>query len=89
MRIRKDVNMESMLRLDTNNYNDEMEYRLSIGDINREDLLDFLADGYLSVKQFIALSSYADYLEGIDDPDFTEAEVDAKLTNHIVNKKED
>lgn len=81
--------MESMLRLDTRNYNDEMEYRLSIGDINREDLLDFLADGYLNVKQFIALSSYADYLEDIEDPDFTEAEVDAKLTDHILNKKED
>lgn len=55
--------MDYNCRLDPNNYNDEMYKHIDDGDINREDLIDFLSEGYISVKQFI------DYVEygGFDD----------------------
>lgn len=60
------MNIEPMdynSRLDTNNYDDEIKFHIDNSDLNREDLIDFLSENRISVKQFI------DYIEygGFDD----------------------
>lgn len=55
---------DNFLRLDANNYDDEMISHLGNGDINSQDLLDFLSEGYISAQQFVKYLSYAnDYIE--------------------------
>lgn len=56
-----------ILRLDINNYDDEIYKRIDDGDINREDLIDFLAERYISINQFIDYIERIDYIEGISD----------------------
>ena len=51
-------------RLDTNNFDDEMKYRLANEEILREDLLDLLSDGFITTKQFVEYNEYCDYMEG-------------------------
>lgn len=51
-------------RLDTNNFDDEMKYRLANEEILREDLLDLLSDGFITPKQFVEYNEYCDYMEG-------------------------
>lgn len=55
--------MDYSCRLDTNNFDDEIKYRLTNGDINRADLIDFLADGFITSQQFLYYIDYLDYLE--------------------------
>ena len=58
------MNIEPMdynSRLDTNNYDDEIKYRIDNGDLNREDLIDFLSEDRISVKQFIDYIEYGGF----------------------------
>lgn len=41
----------------------ELEDKLNNKAINKQDLIDFLSDGYINVKQFIDAVRYADVLE--------------------------
>lgn len=52
---------ENFLRLDTNNYDDEIKYYIDNGDLNREDLIDFLSENRISVKQFIDYIEYGGF----------------------------
>lgn len=52
---------ENFLRLDTNNYDDEIKYHIDNGDLNREDLIDFLSEDRISVKQFIDYIEYGGF----------------------------
>lgn len=54
---------DNFLRLDTNNYDDEIKFHIDNGDLNREDLIDFLSEDRISVKQFIDYIQYG----GFDD----------------------
>lgn len=56
--------MEYNLQFDPQNYDDEMEFRLTQGDINKEDLIDFLSEEYISPEQFVKYIQYLDYLGG-------------------------
>lgn len=58
--------MDYNLRLDNNNFDDEIKFRLSNEDINREDLLDFLSEGFITVQQFVDYIDFLDYMEGDD-----------------------
>lgn len=63
------MNIEPMdynSRLDNNNFDDEIKFRLSNEDINREDLLDFLSEGFITVQQFVDYIDFLDYMEGDD-----------------------
>lgn len=63
------MNIEPMdynSRLDNNNFYDEIKFRLSNEDINREDLLDFLSEGFITVQQFVDYIDFLDYMEGDD-----------------------
>lgn len=51
-------------RLDLNNFDDELKYRLANEEILREDLLDLLSDGFITPKQFVEYNEYCDYMEG-------------------------
>lgn len=58
------MNIEPMdynSRLDTNNYDDEIKYHIDNGDLNREDLIDFLSENRISVKQFIDYVEYGGF----------------------------
>lgn len=48
-------------RLDTRNYDDEIKYHIDNGDLNREDLIDFLSEDRISVKQFIDYIEYGGF----------------------------
>lgn len=52
---------DNFLRLDTNNYDDEIKYHIDNGDLNREDLIDFLSENRISVKQFIDYIEYGGF----------------------------
>lgn len=54
--------MNTKLRPKTNSYLDEMKYRLANGYINKDDLLDFLVEGFIDIKQFTTLINYAHHL---------------------------
>lgn len=41
----------------------ELQDKLNNKAINKQDLIDFLSDGYINVKQFIEAVRYADVLE--------------------------
>lgn len=58
---------DNLLRLDVNNYDDEIYKRIDDGDINRQDLIDFLAEGYIGVHQFIDYIERIDFIEGVED----------------------
>lgn len=45
----------------------ELQDKLSNKAINKQDLIDFLSDGYINVKQFIEAVRYADVLEEKED----------------------
>lgn len=58
------MNIEPMdynSRLDTNNYDEEIKYHIDKGDLNREDLIDFLSENRISVKQFIDYIEYGGF----------------------------
>lgn len=52
---------DNFLRLDTNNYDDEIKYHIDNGDLNREDLIDFLSENRISVRQFIDYIEYGGF----------------------------
>lgn len=45
------------------NVETELQDKLDNKAINKQDLIDFLSDGYINVKQFIEAVRYADVLE--------------------------
>lgn len=45
----------------------ELQDKLNNKAINRQDLIDFLSEGYINVKQFIEAVRYADVLEEKED----------------------
>lgn len=45
----------------------ELQDKLNKRAINKQDLVDFLSDGYINVKQFIEAVRYADVLEEKED----------------------
>lgn len=45
----------------------ELQDKLNNKTINKQDLIDFLSDGYINVKQFIEAVRYADVLEEKED----------------------
>ena len=45
----------------------ELQDKLNKRAINKQDLIDFLSDGYINVKQFIEAVRYADVLEEKED----------------------
>lgn len=51
-------------RLDPNNFDDEMEFRLANEDILREDLKDLWYNGFISEEQYIRYNEFCDYMEG-------------------------
>lgn len=58
------MNIEPMdynSRLDINNYDDEIKYHIDNGDLNRNDLIDFLSEDRISVKQFIDYIEYGGF----------------------------
>lgn len=56
--------MDYNCRLDINNFNDEIKFRLFQEQINRADLIDFLSEGFITSQQFVDYIDYLDYLEG-------------------------
>ena len=54
---------DNFLRLDVNNYDDEIKYHIDNGDLNREDLIDFLLENRISVRQFIDYVEYGGFNE--------------------------
>lgn len=58
------MNIEPMdynSRLDTRNYDDEIKYHIDSGDLNSQDLIDFLSEDRISVKQFIDYIEYGGF----------------------------
>lgn len=49
------------------NVETELQDKLNNKAINKQDLIDFLSDGYINVKQFIEAVKYADVLEEKED----------------------
>lgn len=49
------------------NVETELQDKLNNKAINKQDLIDFLSDGYINVKQFIEAVRYADVLEEMED----------------------
>lgn len=45
----------------------ELQDKLNNKAINKQDLIDFLSEGYINVKQFIEAIRYADVLEEKED----------------------
>lgn len=45
----------------------ELQDKLNNKVINKQDLIDFLGDGYINIKQFINAVRYADVLEEKED----------------------
>lgn len=45
----------------------ELQDKLNNKVINKQDLIDFLSDGYINIKQFINAVRYADVLEEMED----------------------
>lgn len=45
----------------------ELQDKLNNKVINKQDLIDFLSDGYINVKQFIEAVRYADVLKQKED----------------------
>lgn len=45
----------------------ELQDKLNNKVINKQDLIDFLSDGYINIKQFINAVRYADVLEEKED----------------------
>lgn len=55
--------MDYNLRLDPQNFDDEIKFRLFHEQINRTDLIDFLSEGFITSQQFVDYVDYLDYLE--------------------------
>nr|DAL96054.1 MAG TPA: hypothetical protein [Caudoviricetes sp.] len=49
------------------NVETELQDKLDNKAINKQDLIDFLSEGYINVKQFIEAVRYADVLEEKED----------------------
>lgn len=49
------------------NVETELQDKLNNKAINKQDLIDFLSDGYINVNQFIEAVRYADVLEEKED----------------------
>lgn len=45
----------------------ELQDKLNNKVLNKQDLIDFLSDGYINIKQFINAVRYADVLEEKED----------------------
>lgn len=45
----------------------ELQDKLNNKAINKQDLIDFLSEGYINIKQFIEAVRYADVLEEKED----------------------
>lgn len=46
---------------------EELEDKINKKEINKQDLIDFLSEGYINVKQFIEAVRYVDVLEQKED----------------------
>ena len=46
---------------------EELEDKINKKEINKQDLIDFLSEGYINVKQFIEAIRYVDVLEQRED----------------------
>lgn len=46
---------------------EELQDKLNNKAISKQDLIDFLSDGYINIKQFIEAVRYADVLEEKED----------------------
>lgn len=46
---------------------EELEDKINKKEINKQDLVDFLSEGYINVKQFIEAVRYVDVLEQRED----------------------
>lgn len=46
---------------------EELEDKINKKEINKQDLIDFLGEGYINIKQFIEAVRYADILEEKED----------------------
>lgn len=49
------------------NVETELQDKLDNKAINKQDLIDFLSEGYINMKQFIEAVRYADVLEEMED----------------------
>lgn len=58
------MNIDQMnynLSFDPQNYDDQIKFHIDNGDLNQEDLLDFLSEGRISIKQFIDYIEYGGF----------------------------
>ena len=46
---------------------EELEDKINKKEINKQDLIDFLSEGYITVKQFIEAVKYVDVLKQEED----------------------
>ena len=53
--------MDYNCRLDPYNYDNEIKLHIDNGDLNSQDLIDFLSEGRISTKQFIDYIEYGGF----------------------------
>lgn len=54
---------DNFLCLDSEYYYDDIQHHIVNGDLNRDDILDFLSEGRISVKKFVEYVGTFDWLE--------------------------
>lgn len=79
---------DNFLKLDTNNYNEELFYRLSNGQLTLDDCIDLFADGFISKETLIDCCEYLMY-NGLVGLDKSTTDIDKETLQSVLNLRED
>ena len=79
---------DNFLRLDTNNYNNELFYRLNNQELTLDDYIDLFTDGYISKETLIDCCEYLMYNSLLGWSKST-TDIDKETLQSVLNLRED
>lgn len=79
---------DNFLKLDTNNYNNELFYRLSNQELTLDDCIDLFADGFITKETLLDCCEYliSNGLTGKDKPTL---DIEKETLQSVLNLRED
>lgn len=79
---------DNFLKLDTNNYNDELFYRLSNEQLTLDDCIDLFTDGYITKETLLYCCEYSMY-NGLVGWNKSTTDIDKETLQSVLNLRED
>ena len=79
---------DNFLKLDTNNYNSELFYRLAVQQLTLDDCIDLFTDGFITRETLIDCCEYLMH-NSLLDWDKSTTDIDKETIQNVLNLRED